>query len=67
MLEDLCKKIVIAKSQDEWEQVAESCIKDNNKILKLDILDEIAQTAADHRLTDYRAAIVYHYKKFSNE
>ncbi len=67
MLEDLCKKIVIAKSQDEWEQVAESCIKDNNKILKLDILDEIAQTAADHRLTDYSAAIVYHSKKFSNE
>ena len=67
MLEDLCKKIVIAKSQDEWEQVAESCIKDNNKILKLDILDEIAQTATDHRLTDYSAAIVYHSKKFSNQ
>ena len=67
MLEDLCKKIVIAKSQDQWEQAAESCIKDNNNILKLDILDEIAQTATDHRLTDYSAAIVYHSKKFSNQ
>ena len=36
-------------------------------ILKLDILDEIAQTATDHRLTDYSAAIVYHSKKFSNQ
>lgn len=67
MLEDLCKKIIVAKDQSDWERTAESCIKNNNEILKLDLLDKISQTAEDHKLTDYSAAIVYHSKKFSNQ
>ncbi len=66
MIDDLCKKIVIAKEMQDWEHAAESCIKDNKNILKLDLPKEVEKAAEDHKLTDYSAAIVYHSKNFSN-
>ncbi|MBC8410840.1 MAG: hypothetical protein H8E12_19305 [Rhodobacteraceae bacterium] len=66
MTSDLCKKVVIAKDIKDWESAAESCIKDNNNILKLGLPKSIEETAANHNLTDYAAAIIYHSEKFSN-
>ena len=66
MLDDLCKKIIIAKDIGDWKDTAESCIKDNKKILSLDLLSEVQKAAEEHKLTDYTAAIVYHSQNFSN-
>lgn len=67
MIEDLCKKVIIAKNIDDWESQVKACIQDNKNILNLDLLDDIGKTAEDHALTDYAAAIIYHSKKFSNQ
>ena len=67
MIEDLCKKVVIAKEMKDWESTATKCIQDNKNILKLDLHKKVEQVAIDHKLTDYTAAIVYHSKKFSNQ
>ena len=67
MVSDLCKKVVISKEIEDWEATAESCIKDNKNILKLNVPQNIQQTADTHKLTDYAAAIVYHSEKFSNQ
>jgi hypothetical protein len=66
MISDLCKKVVIAKKIEDWESVAEACIKDNKNILKLDLPKEIEEAGELHKLTDYTAAIVYHSENFSN-
>ena len=66
MINDLCKKVVIAKKIDDWESAAEACIKDNKNILKLDLPKEIEEAGELHKLTDYTAAIVYHSENFSN-
>tara|TARA_R110002020_G_scaffold6262_9_gene26191 strand:- start:1030 stop:3036 length:2007 start_codon:yes stop_codon:yes gene_type:complete len=66
MIEDLCKKVIIAKDITDWETTAGQCIKNNKNILKLDLSEEVAKTASDHSLTDYTAAIIYHSKEFSN-
>lgn len=66
MIEDLCKKVILAKDLEDWEATSESCIKDNKNILELSLLKGIEETADSHKLTDYAAAIVYHSKKFSN-
>ena len=66
MVADLCKKVVIAKDIKDWKATVESCVKDNNNILKLDLPKDVEETANDHNLTDYTAAIVYHSEKFSN-
>jgi len=67
MIEDLCKKVIIAKDMSDWESETKACIQDNKNILKLDLPNNVAKTAEDHALTDYAAAIIYHSKKFSNE
>ena len=66
MVDDLCKKVVIAKDIKDWKITVESCVKDNNNILKLDLPKGVEETASDHSLTDYTAAIIYHSEKFSN-
>jgi hypothetical protein len=58
--------VVIAKDIKDWKSTVESCIKDNNNILKLGLPKDVEETANDHNLTDYTAAIVYHSEKFSN-
>ena len=59
-------KVVIAKDIKDWKSTVESCVKDNNNILKLDLPKDVEETANNHSLTDYTAAIVYHSEKFSN-
>jgi hypothetical protein len=66
MIDDLCKKVVIAKDIKDWKATAESCVKNNKNILSLDLSRGVEKTASDHKLTDYTAAIVYHSEKFSN-
>tara|TARA_Y100000310_G_scaffold210931_1_gene211621 strand:+ start:655 stop:2649 length:1995 start_codon:yes stop_codon:yes gene_type:complete len=66
MIDDLCKKVVIAKDVKDWKATAESCVKNNKNILSLDLSRGVEKTASDHKLTDYTAAIVYHSEKFSN-
>ena len=67
MIDDLCKKVIIAKDLNDWKNTAESCIKNNKNILKLDLSKEVEKTADNHKLTNYSAAIVYHSKNFSNQ
>ena len=66
MIDDLCKKVIIAKDIKDWKATAESCVKNNKNILSLDLSRGVEKTASDHKLTDYTAAIVYHSEKFSN-
>ena len=66
MIDDLCKKVVIAKEVKDWKATAESCLKNNKNILNLNLAKGVEKTASDHTLTDYAAAIVYHSEKFSN-
>ena len=66
MIEDLCEKVIIAKDVKDWKSTAESCLKNDKNILKLNLPVEVEKTADHHKLTDYSAAIVYHSKNFSN-
>tara|TARA_R110002020_G_scaffold296478_1_gene512080 strand:- start:617 stop:1573 length:957 start_codon:yes stop_codon:yes gene_type:complete len=67
MIDNLCEKVIIAKDLKDWKTTAESCVKNNKNILKLDLSKEVEKTADNHKLTNYSAAIVYHSKNFSNQ
>lgn len=58
----LCESVVCAKEKKQWKRTVLSCVKDVNKIEKLDIMPEILNIAAEHELTDYPSAILYHSK-----
>ena len=60
MVVKLCESVVCSKEKNQWKRTALSCIKNNDKISKLDTLSSILEIAAENDLTDYPSAILYH-------
>ena len=63
MVDGLLEAVVTAAPQEQWNEKVEACIKDAENIEQLKPLDEILEIAAEHQLTDYPSAILYHSKK----
>ena len=61
----LCESVVCSKNKNQWKKTLLSCIKDINKIEKLDTMKEVLEIAAEHELTDYPSAILYHSSKIN--
>ena len=63
LAQELCKSIVTSTERSGWEKQIKACIKDADKIEKLQSLNGVAEMAAEHELELYPAALVYHSKK----
>jgi hypothetical protein len=59
-LDKLCESIVCSKDKESWVETLESCVKDFNKIERLDTLTEVLDISNTHNLEVYPAAILYH-------
>lgn len=66
LLSKLCESVVCSKEKKQWKRALSSCIKDINKIEKLDTIVDILNIGAEHQLKDYPSAILYHSAKLNN-
>ena len=58
----LCESVVCAKDKKQWKRTLLSCIKNIKNIEKLNTMTDVLEIAAEHELTDYPSAILYHSK-----
>ena len=58
----LCESVVCAKNKNQWKRTFSSCLKKVDNIEKLSTMSDILEIAAEHELTDYPSAILYHSK-----
>jgi len=58
----LCESVICAKNKKQWKRTLLSCIKNADNIEKLNPMHEVLEIAAEHELTDYPSAILYHSK-----
>jgi hypothetical protein len=63
IVDNLCEAIVCATDISKWNEEAQSCVNDINKIEQLKTLDEVLTISAEHELTSYPSAILYHSEK----
>ena len=62
MVVKLCESVICAKEKNQWKRSFSSCLKNINNIDKLNTIPNILEIAAEHELTDYPSAILYHSK-----
>ena len=62
MVMKLCESVVCSKERNQWKRSLSSCLKNINNIEKLSTIGSILDIAAEHQLTDYPSAILYHSK-----
>jgi hypothetical protein len=62
MVMKLCESVVCSKERNQWKRSLASCLKNINNIEKLSTISNILDIAAEHQLTDYPSAILYHSK-----
>lgn len=65
LVDQLCETIASSCEFSNWEERAQECIEDFNKIGELTPLPEILALAAEHELDTYAAALLYHSDKIS--
>ena len=65
MLERVCESVVVAKDKKDWLEIGKGCIKDPNKLIKLNPMPQVLEISSKHELDDYAAAILYHSRKNS--
>ena len=65
ILQKVCEAVICSREKAEWQTTAVSCLKDNKKILKLDILPTVTELSSEHSLDEYSSAILYHSSKNS--
>jgi len=58
----LTESVVCSKEPNQWKRSLSSCLKNINNIEKLKTISSILDIAAEHELTDYPSAILYHSK-----
>ena len=63
MLERVCESVVVAKDKKDWLEIGKGCIKDPNKLIKLNPMPQVLEISSKHELDDYAAAILYHSRK----
>lgn len=62
MVIKLTESVVCSKEPNQWKRSLSSCLKNINNIEKLETISNILDIAAEHELTDYPSAILYHSK-----
>jgi len=67
ILDELCKSVIASKVENEWEQAIESCVRDNNEIVKLVPMKEILDISERDSLDLYAAALYYHSRNQEND
>ncbi len=65
MLERVCESVVVAKDKKDWLAVGKACVKDPNKLIKLNPMKQVLEISSEHELDDYAAAILHHSRKNS--
>jgi len=60
LADDLCESIVCSKGIEDWESVAEACVKNHECIEKLDVLPEVLDISEVKELPLYPSALYYH-------
>ena len=65
VLEKVCELVVSACDKADWKKTATNCLKDNQKLLQLKTLGEVADISVEHSLDEYASAILYHSAKNS--
>ena len=65
--QELCRTVVTSVDRDAWETEIIACVKNGDKIEKLQPLAGVMELSAEHGLELYPAALVYHSKKDSQE
>jgi len=63
IVDNLVEAIVTSTEKDSWEKELKACVKDIDKIEKLETLKEVVEISAAHQLSDYPSAILFHSKK----
>jgi hypothetical protein len=67
LLDELCESIIVSRAESEWERAIESCIRDNNEIVKLVPMREVLDISERDSLDLYAAALYYHSKNQEND
>jgi hypothetical protein len=62
MVMKLTESVVCSREPNQWKRSLSSCLKNINNIEKLKTIGSILDIAAEHELTDYPSAILYHSK-----
>ena len=60
MIDELCESIILASSEDGWENKLQSCITNPDEIESLDVNSQIQELSLKHNLDLYSAAILFH-------
>lgn len=60
LINQLCESVVCSKESQQWKRTITSCIKNVDKIGDLSVINEILDIGAEHELTNYPSAILYH-------
>ena len=58
----MCEAVVCASEMSEWEAQIKNCVNDIESIQELHTKDEVLDISAEHQLTTYPSAILYHSK-----
>jgi hypothetical protein len=66
LLESLVESVIVSTEKTCWNDTLKECVKDFNKIEKLNTLPDILNISAEHEVVSYPAAILYHSKKGKN-
>lgn len=59
----LCESVICSKEKNQWKRTLMSCVKNSENIDKLKPITKVLEIAAQHELTDYPSAILYHSQK----
>lgn len=65
LVNSLVESVVLSSPVDQWTETIEACVKDINKIEKLNIMPEILNLSEEHGLEQYASALLYHSDKIS--
>lgn len=60
IIDSLLESIVCSKKKEVWEETAKACISDSEKMSELTCLEDIVDISAEHQLSEYPSAILYH-------
>lgn len=64
LLDQLCEAVVVGEEMEEWDNRAQECIANFDKIGDLIPLNDILEISHTHELEVYPAALLYHSSKF---
>tara|TARA_B000000441_G_C21750565_1_gene361864 strand:+ start:357 stop:2426 length:2070 start_codon:yes stop_codon:yes gene_type:complete len=67
LVNSLVESVVLSSPPEQWTKTVEACVKDINKIEKLDIIPEILDLSEEHGLEQYPSALLYHSDKISKK